>query len=112
MVWMPNFPRSVAIHFRPGFSATAATVPLPQKKSATMSPGCGEKKNQDADRLENGTALQNCMDTVLPSAVVPRVSYSVTGPIRPWHRVAVTGPASKRRPDAGLTLNQGTFLMS
>jgi hypothetical protein len=35
---MPNLPKSVAIHFRPSFSATAAVVPLPQKKSATRSP--------------------------------------------------------------------------
>ncbi len=35
---MPNLPRSVAIHLRPSFSATAAVVPLPQKKSATRSP--------------------------------------------------------------------------
>ena len=33
-----NLPRSVAIHLRPSFSATAAVVPLPQKKSATRSP--------------------------------------------------------------------------
>ena len=38
VVWMPNLPRSVAIHLRPSFSATAAVVPLPQKKSATRSP--------------------------------------------------------------------------
>lgn len=38
VVWMPNLPKSVAIHLRPSFSATAAVVPLPQKKSATRSP--------------------------------------------------------------------------
>ena len=37
-MWIPNFPRSVAIHFRPSFSATAAVVPEPTKKSATRSP--------------------------------------------------------------------------
>ena len=35
VVWMANLPRSAAIHFRPSFSATAAVVPEPQKKSAT-----------------------------------------------------------------------------
>jgi len=34
---MANLPRSLTIHFRPSFSATAAVVPDPQKKSATMS---------------------------------------------------------------------------
>jgi hypothetical protein len=37
VVWIANLPRSVAIHLRPSFSATAAVVPEPQKKSATRS---------------------------------------------------------------------------
>ena len=35
---MANLPRSGTIHLRPSFSATAAVVPEPQKKSATRSP--------------------------------------------------------------------------
>ena len=42
VVWMANLPRSVAIHLRPNFSATAAVVPEPQKKSAIRSPSLEE----------------------------------------------------------------------
>ena len=36
-VCIENLPRSEVIHFRPSFSATAAVVPEPQKKSQTIS---------------------------------------------------------------------------
>jgi len=38
VVCTANLPKSVVIHLRPSFSATAAVVPLPQKKSAIKSP--------------------------------------------------------------------------
>jgi len=38
VVWMANLPRSETIHFLPSFSATAAVVPEPAKKSAIRSP--------------------------------------------------------------------------
>jgi hypothetical protein len=41
-VWIANLPKSVAIHFLPSFSATAAVVPLPEKKSAIKSPSLEE----------------------------------------------------------------------
>ena len=39
---MANLPRSEAIHLRFSFSETAAVVPDPAKKSATISPSLDE----------------------------------------------------------------------
>jgi hypothetical protein len=42
VVCTENLPKSVVIHFLPSFSATAAVVPEPQKKSAIKSPSLDE----------------------------------------------------------------------
>ena len=39
VVWIENFPKSVQIHFLLSFSETEEVVPLPTKKSHTISPG-------------------------------------------------------------------------